>query len=251
MSKYLVLILFIVNVKLPFAQPKNSGKITFKETIKFKMDFGGDNPELAKMLPPSQSIDKVLFFDADQSLFKNNDKPKDLKINHEEEGNQMQMVFKMPESVVYINTKDQVLLQSEDLMGKEFLISDKPTTQTWKVTGEQKKILNYVCQKAILNDTSAVTIAWFTPQIPVSAGPSAMNGLPGMILAIERDNGDRMTIATSIEDLPSGFVFEKPSKGKKVGKKEFEKIRDEKMKEMGAINGKGPGVKMIIREEKH
>ena len=60
-----------------------------------------------------------------------------------------------------------------------------------------------------------------------------------------------MTIATSIESLPEKFEFVKPDKGKKVNRAEYDKIREEKMKEMGAVNGKGTGVKMIIREERH
>lgn len=239
---------FIFNI---YGQAINSGKIIFKETIKLNIDLGNNNPEMAKMIPTSQSVDKVLFFNKDESLYKNNEIPKDLDINHEEDGNSFKLVMKMPESIIYLNKGSSTFLQFQDLMGKEFLITDKPIDFTWKVTGEQKSILKYICQKAILNDTSKNVVAWFTPQIPVAIGPGGMTGLPGMILALEHDNGERMTIAVSIEPLPSSFEFVKPSKGKKVSKFEYDKIREEKMKEMGAVNGKGNGVKMIIREEKH
>lgn len=251
MFRQLFIFIILLQASVIISQPRTSGKITFKETVKFKIDIEGGNPELAKMLPPSQSVEKVLYFKGGESLYKNNEKPKDTEINHEEGSNKFQMVIKVPENVTYVNTDEQTLLQFQDLMGKEFLITDKPASQVWKVTGEQKKILDFICQKAILSDTSKVVIAWFTPQIPVSSGPSGMGSLPGMILGIEQDNGDRLTLATAIEDLPVSFNFEKPAKGKKVSKIEFEKIREEKMKEMGIINGKGPGVKMIIREERH
>lgn len=251
MMKQILFIILMLNAFTTFSQQRTSGKIIFKETVKFKIDVGGGNPELAKMLPPSQSIDKVLYFKDSESLYKNYDKPKDTEINHEEGNTKFQMVFKVPESTTYINTENKDLIQSQDLMGKEFLIMDKPTEYIWKISPEQKKILNFVCQKATLSDTSKTVTAWFTSQIPPSVGPGGYTGLPGMILAIEQDNGDRMTLATAIEDFPPSFVFEKPTKGKKVSKKEFEKIREEKMKEMGVINGKGTGVKMTIREEKH
>lgn len=251
MFRQLFIFIILLHASVIISQPRTSGKITFKETVKFKIDIEGGNPELAKMLPPSQSVEKALYFKGGESLYKYNEKPKDTEINHEEGSNKFQMVIKVPENVTYVNTDEQTLLQFQDLMGKEFLITDKPASQVWKVTGEQKKILDFICQKAILSDTSKVVIAWFTPQIPVSSGPSGMGSLPGMILGIEQDNGDRLTLATAIEDLPASFNFEKPAKGKKVSKIEFEKIREEKMKEMGIINGKGPGVKMIIREERH
>lgn len=233
------------------SQPMTSGKITFKETIKLNFDIDESNPEMAKMIPSSQSADKVLFFTSNESLYKNQDKPQDLEVKHEENGNDFQLVIKIPETVIYSNKKEDQFLQSQDLMGKEFLISDQLEKYQWKITGEQKKILNYVCQKAILSDTSKNLAVWFTNQIPVSAGPNGLSGLPGIILAVEQDNGDRMTIATAVEPLPVSHTFTKPSKGKVVKRAEYEKIREEKMKEMGAVNGKGPGIKMIIREERN
>ena len=249
--KFVTLVLIITLVVRLESQQTVSGKIIYKETIKLNIDIGDDRPEMAKMFPSSQSVDKVLYFNTNESLFKNNEQPKDLDVKHEEEGSTFQIVMKMPESIIYVNKAENVYLQSQDLMGKVFLISDSPKKYKWKITGEQKSILDYPCQKAVMNDTSQNVVAWFTPNIPVGSGPGGMTGLPGIILALEYDNGERMTIATSIEALPDSFEFVKPDKGKKVNKAEYDKIREEKMKEMGAVNGKGNGVKMIIREERH
>ncbi|MBK8956604.1 MAG: GLPGLI family protein [Saprospiraceae bacterium] len=175
------------------------------------------------MIPSSQSADKVLYFTNSESLYKNEEKPKDVDVKHEEDGNSFQLVIKVPESVVYVNKSEGIFLQSQDLMGKEFLIKDKPEVPKWKMTGEQKKILDYTCQKAILLDTAKNLSVWFTNQIPVSTGPNGLSGLPGIILGIEQDQGDRMTIATRVDALPEGFVFTRPSKGKVVNKSEFEK----------------------------
>lgn len=250
--KVLSCILFILgSIYIAHTQDAQSGKITFKETIKLHFDMGDEHPEMAKMFPSSQSVDKVLFYTKSESLYKNLEAPKDLDLKHEENGNDFQIVMKMPESIVYIHSGEKLYLRSQDLMGKEFLISDKPEKYKWKITGEQKTILNYSCQKALLQDTSAIVAVWFTSQIPVSAGPAGLSGLPGMILAVESDNGDRMTIATSIESLPESFAFTRPSKGKKVNRQEYEKIRADKMKEMGATEGKGGAIKMIITEERN
>ncbi|MBK9270933.1 MAG: GLPGLI family protein [Saprospiraceae bacterium] len=250
--KLIVTILAFAAITIPnFSQNIHSGKIIFKETIKLNFDLGDDNPQMAKMMPASQSVDKVLYFTKDESLYKNHENPKDLELKHEEGGGTFEIVMKIPESIIYINPVENTFIQSQDLMGKDFLITDKLPKNKWKMTGEQKSILNYPCQKAILQDTSKNVVAWFTPQIPVNFGPSGMTGLPGMILALETDNGDRMTIATSIDNLPESFQFTRPTKGKKVSKAEYEKIREAKMKEMGATDGKNGSIKMIITEERH
>ena len=249
--KFVTLLLLIILTGRLESQQTVSGKIIYKETIKLNIDVGADRPEMAKMFPTSQSVDKVLYFNTNESLFKNNEQPKDLDIKHEEEGSNFQIVMKMPESTIYTNKSENVYLQSQDLMGKAFLIVDSPKKYKWKITGEQKSILDHPCQRAVLNDTSQNVVAWFTSKIQVGTGPGGMTGLPGLILALEHDNGERMTIATSIESLPEKFEFTKPDKGKKVDRAEYNKIREEKMKEMGAVNGKGTGVKMIIREERH
>ena len=198
-------ILFLCIMVNSYGQPLTSGKIIFKETIKLKIDLGNSNPEMAKMIPSSQSVDKVLYFNSNESLYKNHTAPKDLEVKNEDEGNTFKLVLSMPESITYINKESDTYLQSQDLMGKEFLVTDKPIQHKWRVTGEQKIIMNYTCQKAIMNDTSRNVVAWFTTLIPVATGPAGITGLPGMILALEQNNGERMTLAVSVEPLPLDY----------------------------------------------
>ncbi len=40
-----------------------------------------------------------------------------------------------------------------------------------------------------ISNGGKVIVAWFTPELPVSDGPSIYSGLPGMILMLERDSG--------------------------------------------------------------
>lgn len=82
-------------------------------------------------------------------------------------------------------------------------------------------------------------------------GPDNLSGLPGIILGLDYDNGQRTVFATKMEPLPNNYKFEIPTKGKKVNRAEFEKIRDEKMKEMGMETNGGTSVKMIIQTEEH
>ena len=247
--KKLLLFLFVSFTSL--AQVQKSGAVYFKETIKLNIKIDGANEEMMKMLPTSRDAFKVLYYDRNESLFKNQTaKNEDVDVSHKEGETEMKMVFKVPETAIYTNLKENSFIQYQDLLGKDFLVVDKLESTKWKITGEQKKILDFTCQKAEMADTSKHTSVWFTSQIPVSIGPNGLSGLPGMILGVEVDNGQRLLVATKIESLPENFVFEKPSKGKKVGREEFAKIREEKLKEMGST-GKGGQVQMIIRNEKN
>lgn len=232
---------------------QSSGHVLYTETIKIKLDLDGmGTEEMKAMIPPAQVVKKELTFTSSESLFKNAEKPKDIDISHEEEGGQFNIVMQVPESTVYMNLNDKSFLQSQELLGKQFLIKDNIDPKKWKMTGEQKKVLDYNCQKAVLIDSVQKMVVWFTPQIPVGIGPNGLTGVPGLILAVEMDNGDRTIVATSVElKQVDGSAIVKPSKGKEVSRKEFKKIRDEKMKEMGATDGGGNGMKMIIREERH
>ena len=69
----------------------------------------------------------------------------------------------------------------------------------WKVSAEQKQIAGYLCQKAVLQDTARQVEVWFTPQIPVGIGPGEFADLPGMILELSMNNGDRTVVADKVD----------------------------------------------------
>jgi len=98
---------------------------------------------------------------------------------------------------------------------------------------------------------SVKTVAWFTPSIPVSAGPGSYNNLPGLVLEVNVKDGDRIISATSVDEHTGEMArLEKPKEGKKVTREEFDQIVDEKMKEMGAergVSGSGTTTHTIIR----
>ena len=76
-----------------------------------------------------------------------------------------------------------------------------------------------------------VTTAWYTTQIPVSNGPSTFYGLPGLILEI--NDGTTTIVCTEIILNPSEKItIEEPEKGKIVNQIDFDKISEEKTKEM-------------------
>lgn len=250
------IILFLAAL-LPLAiqAQKNEGEVTYTETVKLQLDFG-DGPEaeeMKKMVPSSQTFPKTLYFNANESLYQDKqgtEEDGNVELSGNSGGGDFQIKIQRPDNKYYRNMAEGTTIEYREFFGRNFLITDKSKTPAWKITAEQKKLLGYVCQKATLQVDSATNIvAWFTPQIPVSTGPSIHAGLPGLILDFSLNDGQRTMVASNIElkALPKDALV-KPSKGKEVTAEEFKKIEEEKMKEMNMETGGAPGtMKMIIR----
>jgi GLPGLI family protein len=65
------------------------------------------------------------------------------------------------------------------------IVRDKLSTIDWKLIQDTKKVGAFLCQGATCNFKGRQFTAWFTPKIPIQAGPNKFWGLPGMILSIE------------------------------------------------------------------
>ena len=119
------------------------------------------------------------------------------------------------------------------------------------MTGETKNIGNYTCYKATKTrketrtsmsmtdgeteekkeEIIIETVAWYTPEIPISNGPEQFWGLPGLILEVQ--DGKQTIVCTEIVLNPSEKIeIKEPTKGKKVTQKEFDNIMDEHTKDM-------------------
>lgn len=254
MKKLLFLLLFV-----PFLgnAQNTEGSVTYTETIKMKIEApeGMDEAEFRKMVPSEQKASKLLVFKANECLY--TDAPDqapggtDVTFNsNDDDGGEVRMDFKIqrPENKQYRDIENGKRIESTEFFGRFFLIKEEPKRMKWKVTAEQKQIAGYSCQKAILQDTSRQVEAWFTAQIPVSVGPGEFADLPGLILELSMAGGDRTVVADKVELKPvDPKMIEKPSKGKTVTREEFTKIRDEKLKEIGAEPGGGGTMKVIIR----
>jgi GLPGLI family protein len=98
-----------------------------------------------------------------------------------------------------------------------------------------------------VTDTSMV-IAWFTADIPVPTGPEVQGQLPGLILALDMNNGRMVYKAVEISPKADLASIKEPSKGKKVTPDEFREERNKMMDEMEKNNqGNGGGTRIIIR----
>jgi GLPGLI family protein len=160
--------------------------------------------------------------------------------------------------LLYKNIQEGKFERESNIFGKPFLVKDSMERKKWKLTDETKQIGEYTCHKAtferivqarrmmVLGDVdkdekeeeaapvkmdTVIVTAWYTPEIPVSHGPSDYWGLPGLILEV--NNGGTTLICSKIVLNPSeAFEITKPEKGKVVTQAEFDVVQAEKMEEM-------------------
>jgi GLPGLI family protein len=79
--------------------------------------------------------------------------------------------------------------------------------------------------------------------IPVSTGPDDFFGLPGLILHVDINEGERLITAQGIDlkTLDENEIV-RPTEGKKISSDDFAELRDKKMEEMKQERGgKGMG----------
>ena len=249
MKKCLLFILTVIAALFVRAQDNTSGTVKYEQVVKLEIKLEGEAAQFTDMLPKERKSNKVLYFNPKASLYENGEKAEDQNMSMSSGGGNVMIRMEEPENKIFTDFEKKNQLEQREFMTRVFLIEGE-VNQQWKLTGNQKMIHNYPCQEAVMEKDSSKIVAWFTPVIPVSAGPSVFGGLPGLILSVERDGGKETINATSFDfaSVPDDKI-EKPSKGKKVTHEEFDKIVEEKMKEMGAERGTG-GQHMMIRIQK-
>ena len=133
----------------------------------------------------------------------------------------------------YVRYEDGMMAETRDFMTKKFLLTGTRPAFEWKLTGEQSEFLGYSVQQALAVHDSSTIEAWFTPEIPVPAGPGPFGGLPGMILSVSVDDGQTVYSATEIKlDPVDAAVIKAPEDGDEVSHVEYEKIVAEKLEEI-------------------
>ena len=238
-----------------FGQKEQTGIVVYEEVAKIEIKLEGEMAAMMKDFPKEQRSNKVLYFSPEASLYEK------MKIENANDAGEfdhstgnMQIIMSMPENKVFIDLENKIILEQREFMTRVFLIKADMPEKKWKISGEQKTILDYPCIEATHTDTSGLTTSvWFTPSITIQSGPAKFCNLPGLVLEVNIEDGKRVYLAQSINFEPlDKNTFKKPKEGKKVSLAEFDKIVAEKRKEMG-VDGPGgshAGGTVIIRVRK-
>ena len=254
-------------------------KATYTMKVSMNMDFTS-NPNIPKNVVErikkrmSEPQNFQLFFDQTQSLYK-----KEEKLDSPQGGRGgMSMRFGGgASSITHTDFANRKQTSQQELFGKMFLVSKNMKQRKWNFTGASKQIGQYTAYEAtyvyMKSSTSfrmsfrnrakdeekeeeapekvPVTVSvWFTPDIPISAGPASYFGLPGLVLMAQDDN--RVLVCTEVQmNVKDKIKLEAPRKGQAVTQKEFSEIREKKAEEMRERfrnNGnRGSGNRIMIR----
>lgn len=118
---------------------------------------------------------------------------------------------------------------------------DAAKTDDAKKADEQKanNRTNFMDSMEMPKETTIT--AWYTPDIPVSTGPSNYWGLPGLILEVS--DGKTTILCSKIVLNPKEKTeIKKPNKGSRVTQAQYEETVAKKMEEMRQMGGPGgPG----------
>jgi GLPGLI family protein len=236
-----------------------AGKAVYKTNRKTDFKIQGSNmseiqeKELQEKFQKMNQKTFILEFDKTTSIYKEEEKLNAPNPQANLGGMQVISVFGGggSGSLYFKNLKEKRFVSKTDIMGKTFLIKDSIPNYQWQLTSETKNIGNYTCYKASFTKEveiftasfgkeeskepkktkTVTTTAWYTPQISISNGPTFYQGLPGLILEI--NDGTNTIVCTEIILNPSEKItINEPDKGKVVTQAEYDKISDEKSKEM-------------------
>jgi GLPGLI family protein len=241
MRKIVLIIGILVSltaINIVFGQT-TSGVFEYEVKVNLHRTLPPGREEMKAMIPEFRTTKQQLFFNADESLYKPIIEDEDEEMG----GGGVKMVMKLPNNEIYLNTATDRYIFKEEFFGKDYLIEDTLKVQAWKFGTETKTISGYECQQAYYTDETnpnrkLEVTAWYTTKLRPQLGPDRYLTLPGTVLAVDVNNGERVILVKKIalKELKKNDLKE-PKGGEKTTRAAFTKIRDEQMKKMNANGG--------------
>ena len=233
-------LLFMIFLVLNADAQTRTGTIKYKQTMFFEFENMPPN------MPKSSDAYMQLKFNGVEALYEKDPDVKDDQSADASDGSRRwRRMRDRSKRILYSNTGTSSVVEQTGLMGKDFLISDSLKNLKWKISaGEQKSILGYTCMKATFKDSLRNIAVFFTPQMPLQHGPDNFGGLPGVILEVQ--SAQMHILAT--EMIAGTPVITPPTKGDKMTRAEFNRLREEKMKEQREMWGRGGNEVRVIRQ---
>lgn len=227
-----VLLIIFFNCINIYGQNTSKGKIIYKYTVNEEKFNDDKNQAVVNNFKNSlkKSRDKIKF----QLLFNDKEASYKLEKNLNSSSDRFltyAILITGGTEEFYVNEGTKEQLKKIDFIGENFIIKSK-IKSNWILTQETKQIGNYICYRAILNQSNKQKLtkiklpeinAWYSPKIPLRFGPKGYGNLPGLILKLSI--GPISYVATKIELNSNEKVkIIKPKKGKLITEKEFNEI---------------------------
>ncbi|MFZ6013837.1 MAG: GLPGLI family protein [Bacteroidota bacterium] len=240
MKKIIILLGILVSITAAqIALGQNvEGMIAYEVKINVHRQLPKEREEMRAMIPEFRTHRDQLFFNAGESLYKPVEEEEDDDAEMDHGG--MRMRIQRPQTEVYINQNESKRVMLQEFMGKKFLIEDSLKVNAWKLGTETKVVSGYECKKASLynEERKQNIVAWYTDKLRPFLGPENFNTLPGAVLEVDINDGERIVSAKKIDLRPlKKGEMKVPSGGTKTTEPEFRKMVNEQMERMRANGG--------------
>lgn len=153
---------------------------------------------------------------------------------------------KFPDEYMKVDHIQNKIEMIKEIPKRKFLINDE-LNYSWKITNETKKIKDYTCYKATTTFRGNNFEVWFTPDIPINAGPWKWYGLPGLIVEASDTEKSEVYLLEKVEKLTTEIPFPS-SKSEKKNFKQYIKEADEVLEAMHAQNDRD--IMLVVEEKK-
>lgn len=243
MKYFIILPLFLIIWHGSLLGQISQGVIEYEVTMDVHRSIPPEREELKAMIPQFRTDNFQLFFNEQESLYKTKDDP-EADLRQGGRGGGMRMM-RAPRTETHIDKESREVTVLQDFMGTNYLITEPLDIAPWRIGDQMMDIAGYMCIMAWYTDTlqNQEITAWFTPHIQPFLGPDRYVTLPGTVLAVDINNGERVWVARKIDirDVRAAEL-RKPNRGEKITREEFRKLVEEQMERM---NMRGVGMRFF------
>jgi GLPGLI family protein len=221
---------------------QTEGHIVYEIKVNVHRTLPKEREAMKEMIPEFRISKDQLAFNETASLY--------TPVIDEEDDEQTQsggmvMRFQRPQVEIYIDQANSKRVMLQEFMGKKYLIEDSLQLRPWKFGTETKTINGYECKQASFNNEERKqnVVAWYTDKLRPFLGPESFNTLPGAVMMVDINDGERTITAKNVElrSLKKNEL-KVPSGGTKTTEAEYRKMVSEQIERMRANGGN-----MIIR----
>jgi GLPGLI family protein len=222
------------------------GIITYEVKINMHRTLPPDRQDMKDRIPEFRILKQQLAFNNAESLYtpiiEDDDDDADFGGGGSRGG---RMRFRGPQADYYTDQSRSRMVIRREVMGKYYLIEDSLKIAAWKFGTGTRNVVGHECRQAMYYDSARKQhiVAWYAPTLKPFLGPELFNSLPGAVLEVNINDGERIIIAKNLEIRPlKKNELKVPSQGTRVTPAEFKKLMDEQAERMRSNGGT-----MIIR----
>jgi GLPGLI family protein len=232
-----------------FGQIGTEGVIAYEVKINIHRTLPPDRQDMKDHIPEYRVMKHQLCFNNTESLYTPvvEDEEDDADFGRGGPGGPGggRMRFRGPRADYYVNQSNTQILIRREMMGKYYLIEDTLKIAAWKFGKEIRSVVGYECKKAMYYDSlrKQDIVAWYAPALKPFLGPELFNTLPGAVLEVNVNDGERVITAKNIDLRPlKKNELKVPSQGTRINQAGFRKVMEQQTERM-----RGNGGSMIIR----